>query len=444
MDVEPRQYRLRLLNGCDSRYLVVEFIAVDLHATTSDGGVPIDFHVVGVDDGLVTPSRESLVVLAPSQRYDIIFDFSSVKNKRVIIKNTGGDEPFGGDIPGPLVFELTDRIMAFDVVLPLDESVPDMWRYRGAVTIDDITPVDKVRRLGLFEGRDEFNRLQPLLGTLDESKDLNGNTICYPNTKPYRDAGLVGPIIGSLPWHAPTTENIALNAVEDWELWNLSADAHPIHLHLVGFTLVKRELIKFDSAASVDGVVENENLAAGDGTFITPIPIVQHDGAVGEGYRVVNPTKDGIIDEADYAAYVDIGVKDAMVALPGQVTTIRAKFDKPGGYSWHCHIISHEDHEMMRRLHVGELPVEQQGGVCDPIFYDDDSLDDGYYDDGYYDDGNYDDGYYYDDDGHDDGHEVGHFAVQRSHQTNAVAGGGCKYTPIIPMMIMMCILSAIM
>jgi len=61
----------------------------------------------------------------PSARYDIIFDFAGLEGQRIIMKNMGGDEPFGGDIPGPQAFEFTDRIMAFDVELPLDESVPD-------------------------------------------------------------------------------------------------------------------------------------------------------------------------------------------------------------------------------------------------------------------------------------------------------------------------------
>ena len=51
--------------------------------------------------------------------------------------------------------------------------------------------------------------------------------------------------------------------------------------------------------------------------------------------------------------YVENAPKDMVTALPGQVTRIKATFDKPGRYVWHCHILSHEDHEMMRVLHVG-------------------------------------------------------------------------------------------
>lgn len=380
MIVEPRQYRLRFLNGCDSRFLAVEFIAVDLNATSTDGGTPVDFYIIGADQGLGTASKTSLVVIGPAQRYDIVFDFNEVANKRVIVKNSGGDEPFGGDIPGPQLFELTDRVMAFDVVLPLNGSVADEWQDPGVVAIEEMTSPDNVRRLGLFEGHDQFGRLQPLLGTIDEPKDIHGNTICYPNSQPYVDAGLVGPMIGTQTWHAPTTEFIPLDAVEDWEIWNLSADAHPVHLHLVSFQLVKREYIKYDSAVTEDGEIEPENLhlAAGDGTYITDIRLLQHDGSLGEGYKAVNPTKeDGIIAESEYTQYADKFQRDVIVALPGQVTTIRAKFDKPGRFNWHCHILAHEDHEMMRVFHVGEMPEDHLGGTCPADVDDHDDQDGG-------------------------------------------------------------------
>ena len=46
-----------------------------------------------------------------------------------------------------------------------------------------------------------------------------------------------------------------------------------------------------------------------------------------------------------------------LMALPNEVTRIKMTFDKPGRYVWYSHILSHEDHEMMRPFHVGPVPV---------------------------------------------------------------------------------------
>jgi FtsP/CotA-like multicopper oxidase with cupredoxin domain len=128
MEVEPRNYRLRLLNGCDSRFLGVQFFEVPPGATdfTSVTG-PLPFTVIGSDQGLASsPTTVDTLLMETGSRYDLIFDFKNVAfGNRVIMKNIGGDEPFGGDIPGPQVFGETDRIMAFDVVLPMDTAMTD-------------------------------------------------------------------------------------------------------------------------------------------------------------------------------------------------------------------------------------------------------------------------------------------------------------------------------
>ena len=89
----------------------------------------------------------------------------------------------------------------------------------------------------------------------------------------------------------------------------------------------------------------------GDGTYLVTQPIVQHNGTTGNGFRLVNLTYGDPVPTP--AGYVENTPKDMVTALPDQITRIRAKFDKPGRYVWHCHILSHEDHEMMRVLHVG-------------------------------------------------------------------------------------------
>ena len=82
--------------------------------------------------------------------------------------------------------------------------------------------------------------------------------------------------------------------------------------------------------------------------------VLQHNGTLGAGFRLANIVEGDTVDPDPPAGYVENAPKDMVTALPGQVTKIKATFDKPGRYVWHCHILSHEDHEMMRVLHVGE------------------------------------------------------------------------------------------
>jgi FtsP/CotA-like multicopper oxidase with cupredoxin domain len=359
MDVEPRNYRLRLLNGCDSRFLAVQFFEVPLGCTdftNADG--PLTFTVIGSDQGLASaPTTLDTLLIETGSRYDVIFDFTQVTfGSRVIMKNIGGDEPFGGDIPGPQVFGETDRIMAFDVVDQFDTSVPDVSP--TSINFGPVVPTPtRIRKVALFEGKDEFGRLQPLLGTAEPAADYLGNPINWPNKPVYSSVGLTGPMDGSIAWHSPTTENPALGSTEEWEIWNVTGDAHPVHLHLVHFEILGRGAIKWDSNADEDGFIPEGLTPAGDGTYLVPQPTVQHNSVAGEpatygqGFRIVNPTSGA--DVAKPAEYVENAPKDMVTALPGQVTRIKATFDKPGRYVWHCHILSHEDHEMMRVLHVG-------------------------------------------------------------------------------------------
>jgi FtsP/CotA-like multicopper oxidase with cupredoxin domain len=80
-------------------------------------------------------------------------------------------------------------------------------------------------------------------------------------------------------------------------------------------------------------------------------PVLQHNGTTGVGFRLENIQTGNVIQPG--SAYVENAPKDMVTALPGQMTEIKMTFDKPGRYVWHCHILSHEDHEMMRVLHVG-------------------------------------------------------------------------------------------
>ena len=304
MAVDRRMYRLRLLNGCDSRFLVLEFYKVTQDTKSWTNGERVPFDVIGSDQGIGPPKGLEQLVMGTGSRYDILLDFSGFtdENVRIIMVNRGGDEPFGGDIPGPSAFDFTDRIMAFDVVGP-PEDYPTSPDYNTMLTMGVSLPVPtNVRRLGLFEGRDEHGRLQPLLGTLE------------------------GPNPGTRTWdEEPITEQVKKDEVEEWQIFNFSGDAHPIHLHLVHFEITGRYRIPKQN------VFAEERLQ------------VQYNGENGVGYDVhfvegqdymgeqVDP------NEGQPGPYAEAGFrKDIVIALPDQITTIVAKFDKPGRYVWHC------------------------------------------------------------------------------------------------------------
>jgi FtsP/CotA-like multicopper oxidase with cupredoxin domain len=115
---------------------------------------------------------------------------------------------------------------------------------------------------------------------------------------------------------APITEQVALGATEVWEIYNFTADAHPIHIHEVQFQVVNRQALVTDA----------------EGVTAPPARLVG------------NPLS---------PAAWETGFKDTVIAYPGQVTRIKATFDIAGRYVWHCHIVDHEDNEMMRPYRVG-------------------------------------------------------------------------------------------
>jgi FtsP/CotA-like multicopper oxidase with cupredoxin domain len=387
MEVEPRNYRLRLLNGCDSRFLVVRFREAASTTSTdlTGAGSPIPFTVIGSDQGLASsPTTVDTLVMETGSRYDIIFDFDGLYGKRIIMENIGGDSPFGfaygDDLEPEDVFpdRQTDRVMAFDVNQTLS-SVPDVTPHSAALSTYaasrktdfgayqlPIVP-DRIRKVALFEGTDEFGRLQPLLGTAEPATDYNGDPIYWPNESVYANAGLTGQMEGAVAWHSPTTENPNLGDTEEWEIFNVTGDSHPVHLHLVHFEVIGRQDIVWDShtigpddpsGEEEDRVIPNAlySTAAGDGTYLETQSVVQHNGLLGNGFVVRNATASGTFKPME-SEYVDgNSPKDMVTARPSEVTFIKAKFDKPGRYVWHCHILSHEDHEMMRVLLVGEEP----------------------------------------------------------------------------------------
>jgi spore coat protein A len=316
LDVERRKYRLRMLNGSDSRFYVLEL------RDDRMGGEAQEFLQIGTDNGfLERPVVLTQLLLAPGERADLVVDFSQFDaGTKLYLRNFGPDDPFKGFIDGEL--DCGDAPPGSCVADPLTTGQTMRFSVKGQPVLDDVSirantklrskikalkQDGATRQLVLFEGLDNYGRLQPLLGTLEE---------------------------GSLAWFAPITENPMVDDVEVWEVYNATEDAHPIHLHLVAFQILGRESFTGE-------VIEKEQ--------------PQHDGSVGIGGKLLEDTLELLGDTRAPEPNED-GWKDTVVAFPGQVIRVIAKFDREGRYVWHCHILSHEDHEMMRPYHIGPMP----------------------------------------------------------------------------------------
>jgi FtsP/CotA-like multicopper oxidase with cupredoxin domain len=122
------------------------------------------------------------------------------------------------------------------------------------------------------------------------------------------------------------TENPAVGVTELWEIYNATADAHPMHIHEIVFEVVNRQDI-FVSEEAQQVMVVPDSLPTPPESWET-------------------------------------GFKDTVIAYPGQVTRVRVKFDNPGQFAWHCHIVEHEDNEMMRPYRIGPpQPGEPGSGM---------------------------------------------------------------------------------
>jgi len=235
-----------------------------------------------------------------------------------------------------------------------------------------------------------FGRLQPLLGTAQPATDYKNVPIIWPETEPYNTVNLIGQMEGTMTWHEPITENPKFQTTEIWEIWNVSGDAHPIHLHLVKFEVVNRQTIKWDYALTdqclaaagsacdfggddFDAVLDPTFVAVGDGIYLVGQSTVQHNKKLGNGFRIVFPSQpNNSYDGEPFTRtepYVENHSKDVVTALPGEVTRIRVTFTKKGRYVWHCHILSHEDHEMMRVMYVGDESTVNRNlrGDCEQV-----------------------------------------------------------------------------
>ena len=318
--VEQCRYRFRFLNGCQSRFLILDFSqipGVEVWQIGNEGGylaAPIN----------LTATNGNRLLMALAERADVIVDFTNVPVGNYVLGNVGPDEPFGGGVPG-VDFEMADpqstgQIMEFRVVpMPVgmvDPSTPPQFLQLPAIVplpAETVTrPLALIEKMGM--GYDAAGMM------LDGPVEALLGTVGPDAIDPTIPAG----VWTERKWMEPITENPAVGSTEVWEFYNTTGDAHPMHVHEVVFEVVNREGLVLDANGDV------EQPATPDGVITLP-----------EAW--------------------ESGFKDTVIAYPGQVTRVRAQFNNPGQFVWHCHIVEHEDNEMMRPFRVGPAQPGQPG-----------------------------------------------------------------------------------
>jgi spore coat protein A len=298
--VEKRRYRLRFLNGCQSRFLILDFSqipGVEVWQIGNEGGflaAPVNITAMG-----------NHLLMGLAERADVIVDFTNVPVGNYVLGNLGPDEPFGGGIPNvdfPAADPLTTgQIMQFNVVPAL---APDLTTPPMFLQLPPIVPLPA----------ETVTRPLALIEKMGMGYDAVGNMVDGPVE------ALLGTVEAGMAvekmWMEPITENPVVGATEVWEFYNTTGDAHPMHVHEVVFEVINREGLVLDELGDV----------------VQPIQL------------------DGVVTPAEPW---ETGYKDTVTAYPGQVTRVRAQFSTPGQFVWHCHIVEHEDNEMMRPYRIG-------------------------------------------------------------------------------------------
>ncbi len=311
LNVEPRKYRFRFLNGSNARFYSLRLLK------RGSGQAGPAFYQIGSDGGylaapvmLNNPSdlKAGRLLLAPGERADVIIDFSGLPVGTQLLLNNNAKAPFPmGTTADP---QTVGQIMQFRVVPlagPDNSSIPTTIN-----TIPALTPGPVTRTL-----------------TLNEVEGANGPLMALLDGK---------------MWHADITEYPELGSTEVWQLVNTTGDAHPIHIHLVQFQMLNRQA--FNVARYMDAYEEANPELPAETTVVVPV----------DPYLQGSPTPPDSNER---------GWKDTFRMNPGEVTRVLVRFAPQDGvspypfdataepgYVWHCHILEHEDNEMMRRYMI--------------------------------------------------------------------------------------------
>lgn len=306
MNVKQGQYRFRILDGSNSRFYQISF---------SNG---MSFTQIGTEGGyLKTPVQLTTKLIAPGERIDILVDFSNVPvGQKIILQNFAGVEDA----------QTTGEIMQFTVTEGAGfapRQLPTSLNPTLQGDFPTLPPPSKQRIL-----------------TLIDIADAQGSSMM---------------LLDGQKWSAAVTEKPVVGSTEDWIIVNPTMDAHPIHVHLVQFQVLQRQNF------IIAPYMAEWTRLNGD----PPLNKATVNVESLEPYLLGTPTGPTASEQ---------GWKDTVSVNPSEVLTIRIRwaaqdgsafpFDATvgPGYVWHCHLLEHEDNEMMRPYMVVSaglsLPLE--------------------------------------------------------------------------------------
>lgn len=379
VSVPPRRVRFRILNGSQARFYHLNLYAEDsftpgeanvnvagpkMYQVGTEGGFlpAVAVHPNGIpcpldlkadpDENTANPDGPFNLLLAPAERADVIIDFNGVSAGSTFILYADAPAPFPGGDPRNDYFTGDPDQTAFGgapttlagygpntrtllkIVLTSgsgDSMSTSAWLSQLNSKLKDNFLTGNQPGL-LFNNGDPsvpafpFNGVPNRVLTLNEDFDDYGRLIQTIGTFTSKSLDNQGLNTWGLPYISSATETPSAGAIEVWQIFNLTGDTHPIHFHLVNVQVIQRQ--KF----------------AGD------------------------PTKFRLVGKPMRPDPNEIGWKETVRMNPGEVTTVIMQFNLPtlpasmgdplsprtGGheYVWHCHILEHEEHDMMRPLVV--------------------------------------------------------------------------------------------
>jgi spore coat protein A, manganese oxidase len=290
LDVEPRIYRLRVLNAANSRFFRIYF---NLARFATDIPHLVGFHQIGSDGGFLPGAvRLEKLLLGPGERADLIVDFSGLAGKTITLQN--------------------DAVSPYPGWAVLNHRYPplaELMQFRVALSHSGPSEVFSFPQLPFVPAMEAAAVKRTRDFILSEEMDSQGKSL--------------GVRINNRSYSDPVTEVVELGATERWRFINATDDAHPMHLHLVQFRVVERQ--GFDPVALRGGTVQ-------------------------------------LIGNSRPPADNEKGWKDTAIVFPGEVLTVQIKFEGyTGRYVFHCHMLEHEDNEMMRPFEVVDKPEIRSG-----------------------------------------------------------------------------------